>query len=75
MVDTCIDAAQTCMPKAGKPDSKGKNQPYWSDHVGLLREEALEAQWLWQAAGRPNSGILFDDMRTSRRAYHYSIKE
>ena len=73
MTNACVQAAEQCMPKiaTGKP----KNIPYWNEEVGQFKEDALECYWLWEATGKPKSGQLFDDMRTSKRRYHYAIRE
>ena len=74
IVDACLNAANESMPKNGKKSGKPKSTPYWNEEVGLKREEALEAQWIWEATGRPNSGSIYDEMRGTRRRYHYAVR-
>ena len=73
-VDACLNAANESMPKNRKKSGKPKSTPYWNEEVGLKREEALEAQWIWEATGRPNSGSIYDEMRGTRRRYHYAVR-
>ena len=36
--------------------------------------EALDHFWIWEIAGKPTSGQLFDNMRRSKRSYHYAVR-
>ena len=74
LVNSCLNAGEQCLPKVKKQNGKPKCTPYWNEEVGMKREEALEAQWLWEATGRPTSGRLYDDMRRTRRRYHYAVR-
>ena len=74
LVNSCLNAGEECLPKQ-KRNGKPKSTPYWNEEVGMKREEALEAQWLWEATGRPNSGRIYDDMRSTRRRYHFAVRK
>ena len=43
----------TGMPKCRKSNGKPKNISYWSEEIGVLREEALESDWLWEGNRKP----------------------
>ena len=41
--------------------------PFWNEEVGLYKEEALEAQWVWEVSEEPNSGPIFDEKRSETK--------
>ena len=63
------------LPKCRKSDGKPSSMPYWNDEIKVLKEEALEAFWIYEMTGKPTSGPIFDDMRFSKRRYHYAIRD
>ena len=74
LVKSCLDAADSCCPKNVCKSGKAKCTPYWNEEVSEKRRLALDAKWLWEETGKPNSGSLYDDMRSTKRRYHYAIR-
>lgn len=74
IVDACLNAANDCLPKNVKKSGEPKSTPYWNDEVRSKREDSLEAKWVWESIGRPNSGPIFDEMRGTKRRYHYAVR-
>ena len=75
LVNTCLNAADQCLPKCRKSNGKPKSTPYWSEEIGAMREQALESDWIWCATGKPTNGQIYDDMRRDRRRYHFAIRQ
>ena len=75
LVKTCIDSAENWMPKVKTGTDAKKGIPFWTENIAELREQALDCHWIWVNTGKPTSGGLFDEMRQSRRRYHYAIRQ
>ena len=48
--------------------------PGWNDHVKHDKNQSLFLHWIWTEAGRPNSGYIYQIMRTTRHRYHYAVR-
>ena len=72
LTDACISAADDCLPKV--KNGNAQPIPNWSEEIEMKKTDALEHFWIWEVAGKPNSGPLFDSMRRSKRQYHYAIR-
>ena len=55
--------------------SKPKTLPGWNEYAKPLREKAIFWHNLWKDNGKPDSGIITDIMRSTRKKYHKQVKE
>ena len=51
-----------------------QNIPGWPEYVQPFKEDAVFWHSVWQSAGRPNRGHLYDFMKRTRNQYHYAIR-
>ena len=54
--------------------SRTRVVPGWSNHVKHDKDQSLFWHWIWTEAGRPNSGYIYQIMRTTRHRYHYAVR-
>ena len=69
----CIEEASLCIPRTC-PTGRKSRTPGWKSHVVPYREDALFWHKLWVSNRRPPNGPIADNMRSSRKAYHYAIR-
>ena len=48
---------------------------WWDEEVNLLKEESIESDRLWKAAGRPRRGPIFDKRQSCRLRYRQRLRE
>ena len=65
-------SASLCLPQKSK---RRKVVPGWNDHVQQHKNSAVFWNKLWNDAGCPSSGILFDLRQHTKRQYKYSIRK
>ena len=46
----------------------------WNEHVRDYREECLFWSHVWKTQGKPGVGVIFDNMRESKRQYCYAVR-
>jgi hypothetical protein len=73
IIDAIMDASN-CIPQTS-PSVDKHRIPGWNVHIKPYRSEALYWHTLWKQHGKPNSGLITDMMRASRRDYHYAIRQ
>ena len=68
-------AAKNNLPYAGSSkNSKSLTTPGWNEHVGPYQKEAKFWFSLWESAGRPSFGDLYQVMRESKMQYKYAVR-
>ena len=67
LIDCCL-AADHVFPRVSKITSR----PEWTVDVKPYRDEAIIWYNLWIQTGRPSDGIVFENMRESKRQYAYA---
>ena len=73
--DMCADLIDCCLksdcafPRIQK---KKVRRPRWTEEVKPYRDDALWWHNLWIHNGRPSNGIIFDNMKESKRQYSYA---
>ena len=71
IVKCCFKCRVRCIPHSG---SGTRVVPGWNDHVKHDKDQSLFWHWIWTEAGRPNSGYIYQIMRTTRHRYHYAVR-
>ena len=56
------------------PANKSKIISGWNDYVKPFRDEAKFWKKLYEDLGKPNDSIVADQMRLSKREYHYAVR-
>jgi Reverse transcriptase (RNA-dependent DNA polymerase) len=70
-VSVLIYAANTYVPQHKKSFYKF----WWDEELDLMKDESIESNKLWKAAGKPRSGPIFDKRQSCRLRYRKRIKE
>ena len=52
----------------------GKDVPGWDEMVKPERERSLFWHWMWQEAGKPRTGVVYNVMKRTRHQYHYVVR-
>ena len=52
----------------------GKDVPGWDEMVKPERERSLFWHWMWQEAGKPQTGVVYNVMKRTRHQYHYVVR-
>jgi len=61
-------------PRKRSGDRRRRQLCGWNEHVRPVKDDM---QWwfnTWKALGQPRNGIVFDNMRESRRTYAYAVR-
>ena len=48
---------------------------WWDEEISLLKEESIESNRLWKAAGKPRHGPIFDKRQSCRLRYRQRLRE
>ncbi len=48
---------------------------WWDEELDLMKDESIESNKMWKAAGKPRSGPIFDKRQSCRLRYRKRIKE
>ena len=72
IIKSCLQSENLYIPLTGS--NAVKCIPGWNDHVKTKRLESLYFHELWKAAGRPLQGDIANNMRQSRKSYHYAVR-
>ena len=78
-IDTLYDAvvnilctgANAYVPRAKKNFYKF----WWSEELDLLKQESIDSNNLWKAAGKPRSGPIFSKRQSSRLLYRKRLRD
>ncbi len=71
VINTILNVSDSTIPYTSKP----KTLPGWNEYAKPLREKAIFWHNLWKDNGKPDSGIITDIMRSTRKKYHKQVKE
>ena len=52
----------------------GQDVPGWDELVKPERDRSLFWHWMWQEAGKPQTGIVYGIMKRTRHQYHYAVR-
>ena len=75
ILETIQNVARDTLPiSGGGNSSKKKTTPGWSEHVLPYQEESKFWHSLWDSAGRPNTGHLYQAMKEARQQYKFAIR-
>jgi hypothetical protein len=67
-----LDNASHCIPQTCI--SNKYRVPGWNDFIKPYKQESIFWHRLWVIHGKPKTGVIVDNMRSSRREYHYAIR-
>ena len=79
-----IESTHSCIPLGGRGRNKADPSkschvsqcvPGWKDQVEPLRKDSVFWHALWKSADSPKQGALFEVMKRTRNAYHYSVRK
>ena len=70
-----VNALKLCSADAVPMRSKHFFKFWWSQELDCLKDNAIESDKLWKAAGRPRSGPLYSRRSTDKRAYRAAIRK
>jgi exonuclease III len=48
---------------------------HWTQHHTSLRDSSLWWHWLWTSSNKPLIGLVYENMKSTRTAYHHAIKQ
>ena len=71
VVSTLIEGENQLVPIRGKHFYKF----WWNEELTLFKQMAIDAYKAWKAAGKPRSGLVFNNRQRSRLQYRKLIKE
>ena len=79
LIDTVYDeivailqsAAETCVPQRRKYFYKF----WWDEELECLKQDSIESNQLWKAAGKPRFGSVFDRRQSCRLLYRKRLRE
>jgi hypothetical protein len=69
----CITESSKYIPRTSNTLPKSRT-PGWNSNVAANKEDAMFWHRLWILNGKPPNGLIYDNMKTSRKTYHYSIR-
>ena len=73
ITDCFLEAESECIPQTG--GISNHRIPGWNDFIEGKRREALHWHHRWVDLGRPQEGHIADEMRRTRKDYHYTIRQ
>ena len=73
LVNICLEAGQ-CLPSKKSAKTKAKCIPGWNELVKPQRQDSLFWFNLWKQAGKPKQGVLYENVKESKRQYFYAIR-
>ena len=71
LINSCIDASHETI---SLKSHIGKDVPGWDELVKPERDRSLFWHWMWQEAGKPQTGIVYGIMKRTRHQYHYVVR-
>ena len=82
LLDSCLSAAEECIPKSGVSTNQRKgysynrgNVPGWNKDIDDLKKESLMWHHTWKNCGRPHDGHVAEMHRISRARYHKAVRQ
>ena len=71
---TLIQCSHACIPRKRAASSK-KYVAGWNSECSDLRKQSIAWHNMWVQAGRPNTGVIANIMRATRKKYHLNSKQ
>ena len=71
IVSILHNAAEVCVPRAKKNFYKY----WWSEELTTLKQNAIDTNRVWKAAGKPRYGTIFDNRQSCRLIYRKRLRE
>ena len=71
VVDILLNAAEICVPRVKKNFYKY----WWSEELSILKQNAIDTNKVWKAAGKPRYGPIFDKQQSCRLIYRKRLRE
>ena len=66
-----INAEKAFVPRYNKTFFKF----WWNEELSILKKDAVETSKIWKAAGKPRSGLIFNNRQRSRMQYRKRLRE
>ena len=73
LINSCLAAGNVSFPT--KSSNKKKTVPCWTEEMKYLKHESVFWHTLWRTHGKPSSGELAKNMRSSRTQYHAAVRQ
>lgn len=73
LTQECLKAADDTIPRTCSRKAS-HCVPGWTEQVKPLRDKSLFWHGMWVDCNRPREGAVADNMRRTRAAYHYAIR-
>ena len=74
LVNACLLASDSCIPKTGSKPVKTRNVAGWSEYVKPYRDASIFWHNVWKECGSPRNSRVADVMRGARAKYHKMVK-
>ena len=71
IVSILHNAAEVCVPRAKKNFYKY----WWSEELTILKQNSIDTNRIWKAAGKPRYGRIFDNRQSCRLIYRKRLRE
>jgi hypothetical protein len=55
--------------------SKSYFKFWWSEELDCLKDNAMQSSSIWKEAGKPRSGLIFNQYRSDKQAYRLAIRQ
>ena len=70
IINYCLEASVLAIPfvRSGNGDIPG-----WTEQVKPELDKAKFWHWMWQEAGKPQSGAVYEVMKRTKHQYHYAV--
>lgn len=75
LVETLIFSTNDVVPMSNMSPNENSNVPGWNIEISIAKEKSLLWHDIWKGAGEPEFGILTDIMKSTRKHYHYLIRQ
>ena len=73
IIDACCAATERHIPYGGK--LRPKVIPGWDTEMDIARNSSLFWHNIWSGCENPDSGIVYNIMKTNRNTYHYKLRK
>ena len=72
---TCCLKSSACIPESGNKNGRKKKRiPGWNENIKPYKCKALFWHSIWKDNGRPETGLIVDIRRKTRRDYHNALR-
>ena len=71
IVSILHNAAEVCVPRTKKNFYKY----WWSEELTILKQNSIDTNKVWKAAGKPHYGTIFDNRQSCRLIYRKRLHE